>query len=247
MGILKANTDKLRALLPQGARERLYALHPGRGQRWSRYPGLQRLPDANHVVLTFDDGPDDDATPAVLDALDDAGVSATFFVLGSQVRAHADLARELVRRGHEIALHGDDHLRLDRVDAAVSRDDILRGAETVEDVLGIRCTRYRPPYGKMSDTAAATVTQLGLDIVYWSAWGLDWEDVDAARIAEVAIDQIVPGAIVLLHDSARFARRPSALPTAEAIGLVVADAHERGLQVTSLQAALSVGDPTGVP
>lgn len=246
MGMLRNNTDKLRALLPQAARERLYALHPGREQRWARHPGLQYLPDPHYVAITFDDGPDEDATPAVLDALDDLGVSATFFVLGSQVRAHNDLATELVRRGHEIALHGDDHLRHDRTDGAVSRDDIQRGAATIEDVLGVRCTRYRPPYGKLSDAATAAVTELGMTIVYWSAWGLDWEGVDAHRIAEVMSEQIAPGAILLLHDSARFARRSSALPTAEAIGLVVADARERGLEVTSLQAALGVRDITEV-
>lgn len=246
MGTLRTKTDRLRCLLPQAARERLYAWHPGRAGRWALHPGLQRVPDAAHVVLTFDDGPAEDATPAVLDALDDAGVAATFFLLGSQARDHRDLAGELVRRGHEIALHGYDHRRHDRIDAAASSDDITRGAAAIEDVLGIRCERYRPPYGKMSDAAAATCAQLQLTVVYWSAWGLDWEEVSATRIAEVVLEQISGGSIVLLHDTARFARRRSAVPTADAVALITAGARERGLSVGSLQEALSAEDAAGI-
>ena len=55
-------------------------------QRWRRYPGLERL-DAAHVALTFDDGPDPDGTPAVLDALDAERIKATFFMVGEQVKA----------------------------------------------------------------------------------------------------------------------------------------------------------------
>lgn len=238
MGTLGAQTDKLRGLLPQGARERLYAWHPGRGRRWARHPGLERVADPRHAVLTFDDGPDEDATPAVLDALDEARASATFFVLGSQVHAHPALGAELVRRGHEIALHGYEHRRHDRIDAASSAEDIRRGIAAVEDVLNVRCELYRPPYGKMSDAAADACRELGLKTVYWSAWGLDWEEVGAPRIAEVALAQMTGGAIVLLHDTARFARRPTAVPTAEAVGLIVAGAGDRGLSIGSLREAL---------
>lgn len=242
MGTLGAHTDRLRGVLPQAARERLYAWHPGRNRRWARYPGLGHVPNSDHVVLTFDDGPDEDGTPAVLDALDEARTSATFFVLGSQVHGHQDLARELLRRGHEIGLHGYDHRRHDRIEAATSRDDIARGAAMIEDVLGVRCTRYRPPYGKMSDSAAEACRQLELTIIYWSAWGLDWEETEARRIADVALGQIRPGSIVLLHDTARFARRRSALATAEAVALIATEARARGLAVGSLREAVDFGD-----
>ena len=75
--------------------------------RWRRFPGLERLePAAGRFELTFDDGPDPDATPAVLDALDAAGATGTFFLVGEQVEAHPQLARELAERGHALALHG---------------------------------------------------------------------------------------------------------------------------------------------
>lgn len=241
---LRRHADKLRSLLPQTVRERLYEWHPGRARRWQQHPGIERVAPARNVVLTFDDGPDPEATPAVLDALDDAGATATFFVLASHVRTHPDLAHEIVRRGHEIGLHGDSHVRHDRIDPAHSVRDIKDGFAALEAVLGIRCRRYRPPYGKMSPTAAEACQALGMRIVYWSAWGLDWEEVDAERIAAVASGQIDDGAIVLLHDSARYARRSSAMPTARAIRLIAADATNRGLSLVALRdaAETTVGD-----
>ena len=238
---LRQNIDQLRYLLPQSARERLYEWHPGRGRRWQQHPGIQHVP-AGNVVLTFDDGPDEDSTARVLDALQLCDAKATFFLLGSQTVARPDLALEVVRRGHEIGLHGFDHRRHDRIDAANTRDDLARGSAALEDVLGIRCRWYRPPYGKMSTAAADACRELRMTVVYWSAWGLDWEDVGADRIASVTLAQIEDGAVVLLHDSPLYARRPSAQPTAEAIPLIAAGVQARGVSLVSLGEAIGAAD-----
>jgi peptidoglycan/xylan/chitin deacetylase (PgdA/CDA1 family) len=242
---LRQNVDRLRSLVPQSARERLYEWHPGRARRWERYPGIQKVSPGS-VVLTFDDGPDEDATPYVLDALEECGATATFFLLGSQATVHRDLALEVVRRGHEVGLHGFGHQRHDRIDATSSHEDLSRGAAALEDVLGIRCRWYRPPYGKMSDGAAQACDQLGLTTVYWSAWGLDWEDVGSDRIAEVVSSQVDDGAIVLLHDSARYAPRESARPTAQAIAPIAQTLRVRGAALTSLGKAVEAPDEVRV-
>jgi len=237
---LRRSASTFRSLLPQAAREQLYAWHPGRARRWQKYPGLERVAPHGHAVLTFDDGPDPDATPAVLDALDRADAHATFFVLGTQVEGHLELARDVLHRGHEIALHGYGHERQDRIDSDRSAQDMRRGFSVLEEHLGVRCRWYRPPYGKMSDSAARTCASLGMDVVYWSAWGLDWEGVGAARIADVASGQLDDGGILLLHDSARHARRASAAPTARAIEIIAETARERGISLRSVEEALAV-------
>lgn len=229
-------TYKLRAVIPRAGRERLYNWHPGRAARWRRFPGVQRVSPTGRVILTFDDGPDEDATPAVLEALDSAGATATFFVLGSQVEAHPDLAKEVVARGHELGLHGYAHERQDRIEPARSRDDLLRASSVIEDILGMGCQWYRPPFGKMSAAAAQACQELRLTTVYWSAWGVDWEAHPASRIAELVSEQMDDGAIVLLHDSPLHGHRRSALPTAEAIARIAECAGERGLALTSLAA-----------
>lgn len=233
-------TGGIRSLVPQSARERMYEWHPGRARRWRKYDGIQRVPAGGRVVLTFDDGPDEDATPAVLDALDAAHARATFFLLGSQLDAHLDIAHEVVRRGHEVGLHGFDHHRHDRIDPEVSRDDLSRGHVAIEQELGVRCRWFRPPYGKMSRATADACQSLGMTPVYWSAWGLDWERVDAGRIAAVACDQLDDGAILLLHDSARYARRESAMPTADAIKAIASWAQEHDISLVAIDEAIPV-------
>jgi len=192
-------------------------------------------------VLTLDDGPDYDSTPAVLDALDAASARATFFLLGSQLSKHAEIAREAVQRGHEVGLHGFDHHRHDRVSAATSQEDLLRGYEAIHEAVGVDCRWYRPPYGRMSTGSAAACDRLGMTPVYWSAWGHDWENVSAHQIADIALSQLDDGSILLLHDSAVHARRPSARPTADAIPLVAGWAAERDIALVTLGEAMRDG------
>jgi peptidoglycan/xylan/chitin deacetylase (PgdA/CDA1 family) len=231
---LLAHRHRLRALLPRRLRELAYTWHPGRNARWSRRPGIQRLPAGNHIVLTLDDGPDPDATPAVLDALAATGATATFFVLGEQVAAHPEIAARIVAEGHEIGLHGAAHFRHDRATAEASYDDLVQGLAQVESVTGVRPRFYRPPFGKLSDASERACRDLGLTPVYWSSWGLDWERRSGGEIASAVLRELDDGAIVLLHDSARYGRRPSAVPTAEAIPVILERARTLGLRPVSL-------------
>lgn len=224
--------------MPRPARERLYEWHPGRTRRWRRWPGVQGVEPRGQLVMTLDDGPDEDATPAVLDALDVTLSRATFFMLASQVACHPEIAHEVLRRGHEIALHGYGHPRHDLVAPAESRDDVVRGFEKIEAAIGVRCRWFRPPYGRMSVASARACQELGMTPVYWSAWGVDWENVGAHRIADVASRQIDDGGILLLHDSARYGRRSSAVPTAEAIPLIAERARARRISLVSLGQAV---------
>src|SRR4029077_10585409 len=80
-----------------------------RSMRCRFLPRLSGVGDPTHVALTFDDGPDPVSTPPLLDALEALGWNATFFCLGSQVRRSPGLTKELVSRGHELAVHGDSH------------------------------------------------------------------------------------------------------------------------------------------
>jgi peptidoglycan/xylan/chitin deacetylase (PgdA/CDA1 family) len=204
--------------------------------RWRRFPGLERLePPGRRVALTLDDGPDPDATPAVLEALAEAGVRATFFLVGEQLQVHHELGGEVARAGHEVALHGLHHVEHDELDDP--RDDLLRGLDAVEAATGTRPRLFRPPYGRFSDSSYAACRELGLEPVYWSGWGFDWEAIRPDRIAELAIRDLEPGAILLLHDSPRYADRASARPTAEALPAIAEAARERGLELGPVGAA----------
>jgi peptidoglycan/xylan/chitin deacetylase (PgdA/CDA1 family) len=201
-------------------------------ERWREFPALERLP--NGVALTFDDGPDPDSTPAVLDALDAAGARATFFVLGEQLMHHHAIAREALARGHELGLHGFGHERHTDMPGRSAADDMARGVGTFEAAVGRRPRFYRPPYGDFNEASYGACADLGMEPVYWSGWGLDWETVAAERVAELSVRDLADGAIVLLHDSARYAPRESAAATAAAIPLLASRAAAAGLSLGSL-------------
>ena len=202
---------------------------------WQRFPGLERAEGGGaRVLLTFDDGPDQDGTPAVLDALDEIGARATFFMLGEQLMRHQGVGREVVARGHEVALHGFGHEKHERLTPQQARDDLARGLGAVEAATGRRPRFYRPPYGRFSDASYEACRKLELEPVYWSSWGLDWEQIPAERIADVAGRDLADGVIVLLHDSPRYAERDSALPTADALAALAHRALEAGLSLAAL-------------
>jgi peptidoglycan-N-acetylglucosamine deacetylase len=211
--------------------------------RWRELPGLERVPGAGRrAVLTFDDGPDADWTPAVLDALDAAGARATFFLVGEQLMANIGLGAEIRRRGHEIALHGYEHRDHDELRPFEARDDPARALGTLEAGTGARPRFYRPPYGRFSGVSYEACGALGLEPVYWSAWGCDWEAIGPERIAHLVNRDLSPGSVVLLHDSARYAERDSAAATVQAIPLIVERAKELELELVPLGEAVDAAE-----
>lgn len=207
-------------------------------ERWQRFPARERADRPDRAVLTFDDGPDPDVTPALLDALAAEDVRATFFLLGEQMMRDPALAGEVRRRGHEVALHGYEHVEHDLWRPGQTRDDLARGLGTFQVATGTSPRWYRPPYGLLSEASFDACVHLGMQPVYWSAWGCDWETLAPDRIAELVCRDLAEGDIVLLHDSARYAPRDEASPTIEAIPLIVAGARAAGLELVTLAEAV---------
>jgi peptidoglycan/xylan/chitin deacetylase (PgdA/CDA1 family) len=199
---------------------------------WRTLPGLERV--ERGVALTFDDGPDEDSTPAVLEALDELGARATFFLAGEQVERHPEIAGEIARGGHALGLHCFRHESMQEWRATEARDDLLRGLDAIEAATGERPRIFRPPYGRLGPESYAVALAMGLEVVYWSAWGMDWEPLPPERIADLVTRDLARGAIVLLHDSPRYGHRPSALATAEALHVVGEACAREGLELVRL-------------
>jgi peptidoglycan-N-acetylglucosamine deacetylase len=200
---------------------------------WAELPGLERLDES--VAVTFDDGPDPDATPAVLDALETASIRATFFLVGEQVEAHPELAREIHVRGHAVQAHCFDHTHHERL--ADPKDDLWRTIEAIFKATGVAPTHQRPPYGRFTPASHEACLQAGLRPVYWSAWGEDWEDLAPDRIVDFVTRDLSDGVVILLHDSARYAHRPSAQATAAAIPPIAAAMADRALGAAVISTA----------
>ncbi len=169
-------------------------------RRW--LPGLSGSGAKGRVALTFDDGPDPASTPAFLEALDNLGWTATFFMLGSMVRRAPSLAAQVASAGHEVAVHGDHHRSHAWRSPRDVATDLERATTTIVEATGRQPAWFRPPYGSLSAASLVAARRLGLRTVLWTTWGRDWRG--EATPASVATDvgrHLGPGATVLLHDS----------------------------------------------
>jgi peptidoglycan/xylan/chitin deacetylase (PgdA/CDA1 family) len=159
--------------------------------------------DARGVALTFDDGPSPETTPKVLDLLDEAGVKATFFVIGRKVKLYPELVRDIVARGHAVGVHGYDHDRLFSLRTPESiRLDLARAIEVITAASGEAPTLFRPPIGHTSPRIAGALEAFDFTVVGWSVRGLDGlSGARADRVAARIVPHLKDGAIVLLHDA----------------------------------------------
>src|SRR5262249_33503876 len=138
-------------------------------------PTLVRLPSASNLAITFDDGPNPAATPAVLHLLHRHGVTATFFLIGQWARDCPTLVAEIAARGHAIGNHTDTHPNLVWLSIPRIRTELLRCQTTIEQIVGRRPRLVRPPYGYRAPQFKIAVEHSGLaHVVMWSALGRDW-------------------------------------------------------------------------
>jgi peptidoglycan/xylan/chitin deacetylase (PgdA/CDA1 family) len=183
---------------------------------------IERRVAPDRVVLTFDDGPHAEGTPAVLQELERRGATATFFLVGEQVARRPELARAIVDGGHEVALHGYRHTLLLRRRVRELAEDLDRAAAAIADATGVVPSLYRPPYGVFSSGALRHVRARGWRPLLWSTWGRDWERrATPPAIARRATRGLRPGDVVLLHDSDAYSSADSWRRTAAALPLVL--------------------------
>ena len=147
------------------------AVLPGAARAFGIPTGLA----SDGVLLTFDDGPHPEGTPAVLTELDRVGASAVFFVSGEQVERYPELVSEIVAAGHELGLHGYRHRTRLQWSRRLLADDMRRARAAVSDAAGIEPRLYRPPHGVFSLAGLRLIRELGLEPLLWSKWGRDWE------------------------------------------------------------------------
>ena len=131
-------------------------------------------PTRHTVALTFDDGPSERNTPALLDALAAANVHATFFLIGNHVRRHPQLTRRIAATGHLVANHTGMHPNLARKPASRIRQELETCQQTIADVTGVLPTYFRPPYGGRRPAVLRIARDLGLTPVMWNITAGDW-------------------------------------------------------------------------
>ena len=203
---------------------------------------LTRLPTPaaarNEIALSFDDGPDPEVTPQVLDLLDAAGVKASFFCIGHRARQNPVLCREIVARGHRVENHGDSHSKAfaffgpGRMHA-----DIARAQETLANITGSAPRFFRATAGLRNPFLDPVLAALDLQLASWTRRPFDTREADPETVLTRLTDGLGAGDILLLHDG-HAALTASGQPVILAVlPQLLQRARERQLKPVTLAAA----------
>ena len=176
------------------------------------------------VALTFDDGPNNTATPKILNTLEKYGVVATFFDLGTNISYFPKVVKREEALGCEVASHTYSHKNLNTLSTKQIQKDLNKAIKAYEDVLGHKPALVRPPYGNANATVKKTINY---PLINWDIDTLDWKSRNATKILkEIHKYSDYDGRIILMHgiyDS-----------TAEAVAKLVPELINKGYQLVTV-------------
>ncbi len=176
------------------------------------------------VYLTFDDGPDAEQTPRVLDVLKRNNAKAVFFCIGSRIAGNESLLKRMTDEGHQIGIHSFSHANgFPLFGRRRMIADIRQCQQTIEQATGATTTLFRPPFGVTNPTIGKAVKNLNLKTIGWTIRTYDTNGANNAKIARRISRQLRPGAIILLHD-----RLPQ---SAERLQMVIDTVKKAGYEI----------------
>lgn len=202
-----------------------------------RLAGAGRRVSDGSVALTFDDGPHPFSTPRILDVLGELGVTATFFVVGRNVRAYPELVERTVAEGHRVGSHSCTHPHPAETALRTLAEEYRSGRQALSQVLGGDESLFRPPHGHLAVRSALMMRWQGLAPWLWTVDPQDWRP----GVSPEEVTRVASGArstdVVLLHDWVEQPWEQRALDrsaTIAALPAVVGAIRERGLDFTVL-------------
>jgi peptidoglycan-N-acetylglucosamine deacetylase len=169
------------------------------GPNWTRLPVLSGV--SARAAITIDDGPDPEVTPRVLAQLAEHGAHATFFCVGVRVERYADLAREIVSRGHHIENHTQRHRHnFSLLGPGAMAAEIARAQDSIFRITGCSPRFFRAPAGLRNPFLDPVLTRLQLRLASWTRRGFDTVNANADAVYRRLANPLQDGDILLLHD-----------------------------------------------
>ena len=207
------------------------------GSNWVRLPAAAAA--QGQIALTFDDGPDPEVTPRVLELLQRRAVRATFFCIGERARRHPSLVRDCIAAGHAVENHSERH------SAAFSlmgphrlRREVERAQQTLATLTGRLPRFFRAPAGLRSPLLDPLLQRLGLQLASWTRRGFDTVNRDSDRVLQRLTRGLSGGDILLLHDG-HAARSATGAPVVlEVLPRILSEIEAHQLQPIRLDEAL---------
>jgi len=154
---------------------------------------------AMEVALTFDDGPDLQWTPRVLDILAHYQMKATFFCVGQMVKYYPKVLERMASEGHVIGNHSWDHPYFTKIPLTAVAEQIERTSEQIESVVGLWPRLVRPPYGAVNEDVIWTIGAAGNEIILWDVDSWDWKGLSGPQVARNILGHVSSGSVVLQH------------------------------------------------
>jgi peptidoglycan/xylan/chitin deacetylase (PgdA/CDA1 family) len=207
------------------------------GSNWRRLPAAAAA--RGEVALTIDDGPDPLVTPLVLDLLDRHAARATFFCIGAQAALHPELCCEIVRRGHTVENHSQQHRHNFSL---LGPRGVQREIQAAQTTLGGLCGTpprfFRAPAGLRNLFLQPVLQRHGLQLASWTRRGFDTRNRDAAAVARTLTRGLRAGDILLLHDRHAATTAQGVPVILEVLPLLLAAIRAAHLKPVSLRSAL---------
>jgi len=182
------------------------------------------------IALTFDDGPAP-YTDRILDVLEQYNSKATFFVVGSRIRAYPEIVKRAFESGHEVANHSWSHPSFPRVNDARIQSELQRTCDAIIELLGFSPPFFRPPYGATNNRVVDVAGEMGYAIIKWTLDPKDWRYRNANTIYHSVMSRVEGGSVILLHDI-----HPT---TAEAAELLIPSLVAQGFELVTVTELLT--------
>lgn len=220
-----------------------------RGRYWDE--SLPFCKYSKEVLLTFDDGPDPVFTPKILEILEKEDVPAVFFVVGEQLFRHPHLAREIVKRGHQIGNHSFSHIS-EEIDLYAKQNvvdfELDFSQKIIQAQTGYKTKLFRVPYSGTEDTISLNnlvlsimVLDRGYQILSSTTDSFDWRDTEKEKVVSNAVN-LESDQVILLHDGGG-----NREVTVAALPEIIRRYKEAGYQFKTADAFLKDGEMALVP
>lgn len=198
----------------------------------------QCVVENNAIAITFDDGPDPQHTPRLLDMLKERGIKATFFLVGKCAATWPDIVKRMIEEGHEVGNHTWNHYQLTRLGESKVLNELQTTHDAIVKACGVTPILYRPPYGATRLSQQKLIhDHFDYTAVLWDVDPLDWKAPrSAAKVHERVLKQTKAGSIILCHDIHR--------ETVDAMPATLDNLKARGFQFVTVTQLFNIESQT---
>ncbi|MEF2243381.1 MULTISPECIES: polysaccharide deacetylase family protein [unclassified Paenibacillus] len=188
--------------------------------------------DEKLIAFTFDDGPNANTTPLILDVLQQYDAKGTFFVIGNRIEHNENIIKRQITEGHEVANHGYSHKFFDRnYPISTINKEITETKNKIFELTGSISPWFRPPGGHINDQVVQAAKENGYTVILWS-WHQDtkdWRSPGVRFIVKKVLDNARNGDIVLMHDNVYGSNQ-----TVEALKIILPELKARGFKFVTV-------------